>query len=326
MCFHNVRVFRDDGRGEPYDSNPSNQKGIFTLEDLWTVCFIESSSVMFRRAVSSAVPDRLLIEMPSDWAAFILIARHGKIGYINELMGAYRIHGGGVWSRLNRTQQWEERVEFYKRTNAALDFQYDKAIRNHLTYAYYRLAGEYEKQGDLCRAAACLRECIHEPSTRLEEYLGALGLGGPTAQKIVRRRLWLCSHPALYRLVTAGQSIAEQMKKLGMAARTVGRLALGKSSGFITAHPNPIRVPGGQDFGHPVTRLSWTSARTDTVEVHVGAPDGPLFSRSGPSGSQTTAGWVRDGTVFCLQDVSGGLALTRANTLAMVSVRVSSDR
>jgi hypothetical protein len=56
----------------------------------------------------------------------------------------------------------------------------------------------------------------------------------------------------------------------------------------------------------------------------VGAPDGPLVSRSGPSGSVNTGKdkWVHNGMAFYLQDVSGGLPLTSANTLAVVIIRV----
>ena len=94
-----------------------------------------------------------------------------------------------------------------------------------------------------------------------------------------------------------------------------------KGTGSITAHPNPIRV-SKKLVGR--TTLSWITKGTERVEVHVGAPDGPLLSRSGPSGSVNKGKdkWVHDGMAFYLQDVSGGLPLTSANTLAVVIMRV----
>jgi hypothetical protein len=71
-----------------------------------------------------------------------------------------------------------------------------------------------------------------------------------------------------------------------------------RPTGSITAHPNPIEV-----VDHPVlgkTTLSWTANGVEQVEVYVGAPDGPLFCWSGPSGSKTTGKWVREGMTFCL--------------------------
>src|SRR5438067_510601 len=72
------------------------------------------------------------------------------------------------------------------------------------------------------------------------------------------------------------------------------------------------------------TTLSCTATGTSVVEVHVNSPTGALFSRSGASGTATTGQWVSDGVVFYLQDVSGGLPLTSANTLATVTVGVTS--
>ena len=61
---------------------------------------------------------------------------------------------------------------------------------------------------------------------------------------------------------------------------------------------------------------------TSRVEVHVGAPDGPLFGRTGPGGfSQATGQWVRNGTTFYLQNVSDGLPLAVENTLATVTLK-----
>jgi glucose/arabinose dehydrogenase len=93
-------------------------------------------------------------------------------------------------------------------------------------------------------------------------------------------------------------------------------------SGTISASPNPIVATDGAGTGS--TTISWTSTGTPTVEVHLDSPDGPLFAQSGSgNSSQTTDNWVTDGRTFYLQDVSGGLSLTSANTLAQVSVSVS---
>ncbi len=74
-----------------------------------------------------------------------------------------------------------------------------------------------------------------------------------------------------------------------------------------------------------VTTLSWSSEGTDAVEVRVGAPDGPLLSRTAGSGSATTGKWVHDGMVFYLQDVSDDAPLTSEHVLATVTVRVDSQ-
>jgi SAM-dependent methyltransferase len=92
-----------------------------------------------------------------------------------------------------------------------------------------------------------------------------------------------------------------------------------KPTGLITAEPNPFR---SDPQGAGRSTVSWMTYTMSKVEVHLDAPDGPLFARSGPGlFSQPTGQWVRDGTRFYLQDVSGGLPLTPENTIAMVTLR-----
>jgi len=95
------------------------------------------------------------------------------------------------------------------------------------------------------------------------------------------------------------------------------RIAFGRSFGSIKASPNPIL---NHDTGLGTTTLSWTSKRAEQVEVHVIAPDGPLLSRTGSSGSAATGKWVYNGMVFFLQDISHGQPLTFANTIGAVKV------
>jgi hypothetical protein len=95
-------------------------------------------------------------------------------------------------------------------------------------------------------------------------------------------------------------------------------------AGCISAFPNPVLVFDYSEAG--VTKLTWMSTGTEAVEVHVGVPDGPLLSRTGPNGAAETGKWVSEGMVFCLQDVTGGKPLSPENTLATIKVQVISCR
>src|SRR5207302_7568696 len=84
------------------------------------------------------------------------------------------------------------------------------------------------------------------------------------------------------------------------------------------AKPNPF-TPNSQGLGQ--TTLTWTSAGTTKVEIHVDAPNGNMLTSSGPGTFSATTGlWVRNGQTFYLQNVSNGLPLTSAHTLATVTV------
>jgi hypothetical protein len=89
-------------------------------------------------------------------------------------------------------------------------------------------------------------------------------------------------------------------------------------TGSITADPNPLITDW---HGKGATTLSWTSYGTSSVEIHIGAPNGPGFTGSGPgSFSATTGHWAAPGMTFYLQNTSNGLPLTPANTIANVTL------
>jgi glucose/arabinose dehydrogenase len=93
-------------------------------------------------------------------------------------------------------------------------------------------------------------------------------------------------------------------------------------TGSITANPNPFII---DNTGLGQTTLSWTSNGTTTVQVHINAPNGAMFAGGDPGTfSLATGHWVTDGMTFYLQNVSNGLPLTAANTLATVRMRAVS--
>jgi hypothetical protein len=92
-----------------------------------------------------------------------------------------------------------------------------------------------------------------------------------------------------------------------------------RPTGSITADPNPFRA---DPRGLGQTTVSWMTYAISVVEVRVDAPDGPVFARTGPGRfAGSTGHWVRDGSRFYLQNVSGGLPLTPENTMAIATLR-----
>jgi hypothetical protein len=94
-----------------------------------------------------------------------------------------------------------------------------------------------------------------------------------------------------------------------------------RNGASITAVPNPARVTDG---ALPRVTLTWRAPNVQIIEIHVGSPSGPLFTRNGNRGEMTTGPWVRDGLVFYLQDVTAGKPLTGDNTLATTVVHLVS--
>src|SRR6266478_5740735 len=83
---------------------------------------------MLRKDALWQFPDWFYNLPYGDWPLYILCAQHGKIGYIDEIFGVYRIHSGGVWSRLDPIQKLEGLIAFYQTMNANLNFRFNHIV------------------------------------------------------------------------------------------------------------------------------------------------------------------------------------------------------
>ena len=98
-----------------------------------------------------------------------------------------------------------------------------------------------------------------------------------------------------------------------------GEVPASGNGASLTASPNPIPVTGAADG---TTTISWNAPSAAYIEIHVGSPNGPLFTYDGNHGSAQTGPWVTDGMTFYLQDVTDGKPRTADNTLATLVVHL----
>jgi hypothetical protein len=99
---------------------------------------------------------------------------------------------------------------------------------------------------------------------------------------------------------------------------TSASAAATSDSPTLTANPNPI--VGISGVGQ--TTITWNAPLAKVVEIHIGSPNGPLFTYSYSGGSMQTGNWVTNGMTFYLQDVTNGRPLVAVNTLATLTVTV----
>ncbi|GHV57444.1 hypothetical protein FACS189460_4020 [Deltaproteobacteria bacterium] len=103
LCFHPVRIFYEDG-SKPDEIYPSPDyrfnRSKLILADLLQHNFIQTNSVVFRwrfRAglnYSDLIPDDIL---PQDYYLHLIHGETGEIGFLDEVMSAYRRHANGLW-------------------------------------------------------------------------------------------------------------------------------------------------------------------------------------------------------------------------------------
>lgn len=129
VAFHDARLFYEDGSEASRRLYPPDLKEISSLQDMLTTsCFPIPCTALFRREALGELPDCFFRVTNADWMLFVLLAEHGTLGYINEVMAAYRVHSGGVWSGLDPIQGTREHIKTYETIDAHLNFKYTRAI------------------------------------------------------------------------------------------------------------------------------------------------------------------------------------------------------
>jgi glycosyltransferase involved in cell wall biosynthesis len=105
MCFHRVRFVIDGQQDAFFEEPPPERRCHRELESLLRDNSIATCSVMVRR---SCLPEPAL-DFSSlrigDYPMWILAARQGPAGYLDETMGDHRFHGGGVWTAMRGEQR-----------------------------------------------------------------------------------------------------------------------------------------------------------------------------------------------------------------------------
>jgi glycosyltransferase involved in cell wall biosynthesis len=134
MCFHDVERIRE-GAGPP--PRPTrNQGSVFTAEDvLFQRVFIAACSPMFRAEALRPLPAWYLDVPFGDWPLYIQAAQHGDLCYLDQTLGVYRVHAGGMWSRLSPVDRVEQRLECYRVLDRELGHCYGPALRQAMAGA-----------------------------------------------------------------------------------------------------------------------------------------------------------------------------------------------
>jgi glycosyltransferase involved in cell wall biosynthesis len=133
LCFHDVQIISEEGSLISIQS-PRGKKQIYTIKDLLKGNFIHTCSVMYRKGLFEKFPDWFSKTPLADWPLHIMNAQHGDIGHIDEVMGAYRVHGGGIHSSKSEMEQVKGMIEIYPYINAYLGYRYNTYIKTRMVF------------------------------------------------------------------------------------------------------------------------------------------------------------------------------------------------
>ncbi|MEZ4905554.1 MAG: glycosyltransferase [Spirosomataceae bacterium] len=135
ICHHNLKVIYED-ESPSHLFNNDQQKTASTiqdvLEDRW---FVATASLMYRNQFLTE--DFVLWHATAaagDWALVIQLAARGDIGYLNETMGVYRKHHGGLSNvhAISNLYFLQNRRQMFVNVNEWLGFKYNDTIQQTL--------------------------------------------------------------------------------------------------------------------------------------------------------------------------------------------------
>ncbi len=134
ICFHNMEIYYENNPKQKELSN-INQKEISTIDDLAIKNYIYTASYIFRNN-NIDYPEWIAKTPVGDYPLFMLNAKYGKIKYIDQIMGVYRKHDGGVWANKN----YEYTSINFLRTRELLIGNFDEKTNNILKNKYRKNA------------------------------------------------------------------------------------------------------------------------------------------------------------------------------------------
>ena len=140
-CFHNALITYEDG-SPAQEVNASDQKAIIGMDDLIgedEIWFMATSAVMFKNGLVH-YPEWFLKSTSGDIPRYVILAKHGPIGYVPETMSVYRKNkaGASYKDHYRDARFLRNRIMMYEGINKETEYKYDALLRLNVA-RYYRM-------------------------------------------------------------------------------------------------------------------------------------------------------------------------------------------
>lgn len=161
-CFHKVTTVYQDQIKEKHEFPEGITKNVFVLEDIISAFFIPTLSILFRKSAIHKLPAIFFQMTNPDWLLHVLCAENGNVGFIDDVLGVYRVHNGGVWSGAGRLKVLEKTILSAHLINAHLNFQFNRILKKriagwHLRCVWILLVREFA----IIRAVKHFLQLVH---------------------------------------------------------------------------------------------------------------------------------------------------------------------
>ena len=110
VCAHNLLVVDDKGNSEGTLVHNGPRTDSYNLLEMAGGNMLATASCLYRNSFTagpnpSGFPEWFQTVKIGDYCLHMLAARHGMVKYFPDVMGVYRVHGGGAWSQETQFSQ-----------------------------------------------------------------------------------------------------------------------------------------------------------------------------------------------------------------------------
>lgn len=161
-CFHNALIIRGNAT-MPGDERwtPATQKRRIGMADIWRGNPFATCAGMLRTSALNRLGSWYVDLFPiTDWPLYVLCTQQGDLLFVDEPVGAYRLHEGGFFSALPSRRKLDMTANFYRRMGGVVGGYGQHAAREGAFLYFFEWAEEYARNGDRLMARACLMHAL----------------------------------------------------------------------------------------------------------------------------------------------------------------------
>ncbi len=159
-CFHKVKTVYENDDKKSHIFPDFLKRNVFYLNDVISDFFIPTLSIMFKKSAINTLPKCFYDVKNPDWLIHILCAEKGNIVYIDEVMGVYRVHAGGVWSGITKVKVLENTIKSAHVVNRYLHFKYETLFKRRISGWHHEAGIILFRELKILKAARHYMSCI----------------------------------------------------------------------------------------------------------------------------------------------------------------------
>jgi glycosyltransferase involved in cell wall biosynthesis len=134
-CSHPVRVINSNGQ-QLYITKSDPRQNVSLRQVIEYRYPLPTCGVMIRKGMLSVLPPWFYKVHNCDYAIQLLLARHGSVHYMADVMGTYRKHSGGVSASTSLEYQVDKLIFLFRKVIREIDPVYHSSIRRRLAFCH----------------------------------------------------------------------------------------------------------------------------------------------------------------------------------------------